>query len=63
MTKQNADGPDPENLESARYIPYLFLLAFVIVFAANGVMIVTAMDSFPGFSREYQEVHHLKADK
>ena len=58
---QNFDNnfEDPRDMKSARWIPYLFLMAFVIVFAANGVMIATAMDSFPGFSDEYNQVHNL----
>ncbi len=38
-------------------IPWLFVLAFVAVFAANGIMIGVAMESFPGFSTEYETVH------
>ncbi|MEN8722328.1 MAG: hypothetical protein ABF335_05515 [Alphaproteobacteria bacterium] len=45
----------PESKKSM--IPWLFVLAFVAVFAANGVMIGVAMDSFPGFSTDYELVH------
>lgn len=41
------------------FIPWLFVLAFLFVLAANGTMITVALDSFPGFSEGYKAERSL----
>ncbi|MGB0922466.1 MAG: hypothetical protein ACPG1C_14240 [Alphaproteobacteria bacterium] len=36
-----------------RFIPWLFVLGFFVVFAANGALIYYALGNFPGFAEGY----------
>lgn len=62
MTTPTTQTKAHQSNQKGNWIPYLFLLAFAVVFTANGIMIATAMDSFPGFSSEYQQVKSLTAE-
>ncbi len=49
-----------------RFIPWLFVLGFLIVFGANGALIYYALDNFPGFADGYHRapaVEHTNTDK
>ncbi len=53
MSATEPTKPEPQK----SMIPWLFVLAFLAVFAANGVMIGVAMESFPGFATDYEIAH------
>lgn len=38
-----------------KWLPFLFVLGFLVVIAVNGVMIGLAFDSFPGFADGYRQ--------
>lgn len=43
-----------ETVRKKSFIPWLFVLAFLFVLAANGAMITVALDTFPGFAPSYE---------
>lgn len=59
MTEQSMT-PNEADTRAGKWIPWAFVLGFVIIFAANAIMATIAIDTFPGLIDKSEPMTNLQ---